>query len=324
MTAILTTTDLHVMNGEPRVMDLRLADALGFTQARNIRNLITRNIDELRRHGEIVATMTNLVAASEGNSLHGEANSPDDDDDPKPPHSGAVSQRRRGAPSTDYWLNEPQALLICMFARTDKAADGREEIIRVFLAWRRGELVQVRERQGQVVAEDVRALPIMERVSLATEFRRVFGPQQAQAMWPFLDLPMPPVIAIEPPDDALTCLRVLLESGANTKQGLPPAIGDAIEAALEGDEAMRALLLASGIRVTDGGREGIFVASSHPFLMSLFETTPWEDREFIPTLAGLPGAHRAKPMKFGAQRSHRTVFIPAEAMDAARAFRSPV
>lgn len=293
MTPMISVSDLHVMNGEPRVLDLKLAEALDFSQTYDIRKLINRNIDELNSHGEVFATMA------------------------KTPSTG-------GRPTQEYWLNEAQALLICMFSRTDKAADGRTEIIRVFLAWRRGELVQVRERHGQIVAEDVRSLPIMERLGLATEFRRIFGPQPAQAMWPYLDLPMPPV-ALEADDagdaEAPHCLRVLLEAAV-----LPPGpnkapdIDWAIEAAITGDETMRTALLACGIRVAESRREGIFVASNHPFMLELFAGTPWEDRAYIPTLASLPGAHRAPPMKFGG-RSHRTVFLPAATLDAAKAFR---
>lgn len=44
-----------------------------------------------------------------------------------------------GRPSTAYYLNEEQALLVCMFSRTDKAAAVRKLVIDTFMAVRRGQ-----------------------------------------------------------------------------------------------------------------------------------------------------------------------------------------
>jgi len=46
----------------------------------------------------------------------------------------------RGRPASSFHLNEDQAALVCMFSRTEKAADVRQEIIRVFRAYRDGHL----------------------------------------------------------------------------------------------------------------------------------------------------------------------------------------
>jgi len=39
-------------------------------------------------------------------------------------------------------LNEGQALLVCMFANTERAADVRQQLIEVFMAWRSGKLAE--------------------------------------------------------------------------------------------------------------------------------------------------------------------------------------
>ncbi|PZR30318.1 hypothetical protein [Caulobacter segnis] len=101
------------MANEPRVRDVRLGEVLGFSQARLVRRVIKANLDELLMHGPScqVSTMVGI---------------------------GSGAQRE----VAEYYLNEAQALLVCMFARTEKAAEIRKQVIEVFLAWRRGELAQ--------------------------------------------------------------------------------------------------------------------------------------------------------------------------------------
>lgn len=41
---------------------------------------------------------------------------------------------------TEYWLNETQAVLVCVLSRTERAAEVRRALIAVFTAWRRGQL----------------------------------------------------------------------------------------------------------------------------------------------------------------------------------------
>lgn len=107
----LTVSDLQVMAAEPRVRDLELGERLGFDQPRMIRKLIARNADELGRHGSLLQSEA-MIATGKG--------------------------VRRAV--SEYLLNEAQALLVCMFARTPKAAEVRRQVIEVFMAWRRGEL----------------------------------------------------------------------------------------------------------------------------------------------------------------------------------------
>ncbi|MCW4115678.1 hypothetical protein NPA31_011955 [Aurantimonas sp. MSK8Z-1] len=110
----LTVSELHIAGGEPRVRDLVLAERLGFGRPSSIRVLIERNKSELQAYG----------------SLH---------------QIDANPGKQGGRPSKAYWLNEPQALLICMFSRTPLAADVRRQVIEVFMAWRQGKTVPVRD-----------------------------------------------------------------------------------------------------------------------------------------------------------------------------------
>lgn len=103
MTKLLTVHDLHLLDEAPRIQDLKLAAALGFEVTREIRRLIERNVRELAQHGEVCVTI---------------------------PQTGP----RGGRPGKEYWLNEGQAVLICMFSRTEKAAEVRQTVISVFMA----------------------------------------------------------------------------------------------------------------------------------------------------------------------------------------------
>lgn len=97
---------LHVINEEPRVLDTDLASELGITEPRMIRRTIKANISELAELGGVHSANA-LIAGNE---------------------------------TTIYHLNEEQAALICMLSRTPQAKKARAEIIRVFTAWRRGQL----------------------------------------------------------------------------------------------------------------------------------------------------------------------------------------
>ncbi|WP_454288660.1 hypothetical protein [Rhizobium arsenicireducens] len=80
-----------VQNEEPRVLDTDLAKRLGMNIPRRIRSdLIAPNQRELEAHCILEAST---------------------------PNSG-----KAGRPAKVFYLNEQQALLICMFSRTEKAA----------------------------------------------------------------------------------------------------------------------------------------------------------------------------------------------------------
>lgn len=108
MTA-LQLQDLTMMANEPRVRDVRLGEVLGFQRPRALRQLIQSNEPELLTHGSLPRVVAVITAGK-----------------------GARRQVE------EYYLNEAQALLVCMFARTPKAAEIRRQVIEVFMAWRRG------------------------------------------------------------------------------------------------------------------------------------------------------------------------------------------
>jgi hypothetical protein len=106
---ILNPTDLTVIDNEPRVQDLRLADALGFDRLRNIRKLIAKHAKALEKWGLLRLEQTSPSASG-------------------------------GRPSKAYWLNERQALYITAKSDTETAADVTVAMVEVFAQWRAGTL----------------------------------------------------------------------------------------------------------------------------------------------------------------------------------------
>ncbi|MCF1744705.1 hypothetical protein [Paradevosia shaoguanensis] len=98
--------DLNEIDGEPRFRDLDLADRLGFSRSRSIRQLIERNRVEIEAFGPL--------ATQRGKS--------------------------RGQEFMEYWLNEEQGLLVATLSDAERAPDVRHMLIKVFVAWRRGHL----------------------------------------------------------------------------------------------------------------------------------------------------------------------------------------
>jgi hypothetical protein len=108
-------------NGEPRIRDLDLGEWLDYalTREREIRRLIQRNLTEVKRYGLCVT----------------------------------ITQSSGGRPSTEYWLNKPQALCICVLSETPKAAEVREFLIKLFLAWEKGKIVSTSLQQTVEINE---------------------------------------------------------------------------------------------------------------------------------------------------------------------------
>lgn len=111
--------ELIEIEDEPRILDVELARHLGIIRERDIRAVIANNRDELELHGSLRVETAN------------------------PGIQG-------GRPGSAYYLNEGQALVICALSRTPKAAQVRKQIIDVFMAWRRGKIVHVREHKRRM------------------------------------------------------------------------------------------------------------------------------------------------------------------------------
>lgn len=101
---------LTAINGEPRVHDLELAERLGFERPRKIRDIIQRNHDKLLKFGVCPAV-------------------------------GRTSGELGGRPATEFYLNQKQAIFICMKSETEQAFDVQIEIVHVFDAYLTGDFI---------------------------------------------------------------------------------------------------------------------------------------------------------------------------------------
>ena len=109
--AASTEVALREVDGEPRVRDLDLAEKLGFDRPRKIRELIERNMDEIENIGALRRGVNKIRSGK-----------------------GRVTEVE------EFYLNEEQALLVSVLSNAPNAAAVRAMLIRVFVAYRRGEL----------------------------------------------------------------------------------------------------------------------------------------------------------------------------------------
>lgn len=100
------------IDGEPRMLDVRLAEVLEFSRPRDIRKIVERNSKELQSFGILRHVAQN--------------------------HNGG-----RGRPSMEYWLNKKQALYITAKSDTPAAAMVTIQMVEVFDAYTSGKTVNV-------------------------------------------------------------------------------------------------------------------------------------------------------------------------------------
>jgi len=134
MTTALT---VHPVNGEPRIRDLDLAERLGFDRPAKIRELIKRNAEKLKKFSVLPAV-------------------------------GKTSGESGGRPTEEYYLDQKQAIWLCMKSETDNAFEVQQEIVRVFDGWLNGTLESCAElpptipdallAQAQAIVEQHRRL----------------------------------------------------------------------------------------------------------------------------------------------------------------------
>lgn len=130
MGQIITLEDLNTtINHEPRISHRKIAESLGYNQPHKATHLIERNLSEFESYGGVSSAMeeTGLVSSKVDGT-----------------------QNKGGRPAKTYYLNEAQAILLCMFSRTEKAAAVRKGVIEVFMAWRRGQLPAVKPVQQKL------------------------------------------------------------------------------------------------------------------------------------------------------------------------------
>jgi len=132
-----TALTLTPINGEPRVYDIHLAEQLEFDRPVNVRNLIKRNSPKLEAFGPLF-TAKRVI---------------------------------NGGEATEFYLNQRQAIFICMKSETERAFDVQVEIVRVFDAYLNGELKPAVPRPAvprsfadalQLAADQARQLEAMQ------------------------------------------------------------------------------------------------------------------------------------------------------------------
>lgn len=115
----LSKNDLSVIEGDARVSDRRLSEALGFSRVTDFRRLMRSKMDELLEFGEV---------------LRFEALNP---------------SPKGGRPVLTLHFNEHQAVALAMWAETPQARAARRQIIEVFVAWRRGDQHKLEVLRGK-------------------------------------------------------------------------------------------------------------------------------------------------------------------------------
>jgi len=290
---VITISDLQVLDSEPRILDLALGEALGFLDLHKVRDLIKRNMKEIRLHGEVSATV-------------------------------AETSDKGGRPSIEYYLNEAQSLLIAMFSRTARAAEVRQQLIQVFMAWRRNEVFSTVEKTPEkswpLFPKPISEEPLTSQrfaLDMVKEARTTWGNREAKALWLKLGLPDLRNLALGPmPREAepMAALTLLLDTELPPDGWSPMGPVDLrtrIERAFDSEEE-RLMLVPLGIKIMDEP-EGFVVSNMSKFAASVFDGTEWCYRRWQRTLRRLPGAEPAKT-RFG-DLSARGTFIPAELLD---------
>lgn len=125
-----------VLDDEPRVRDLDLAERLGFDRPRDIRKLIERHKAEIDSYG-VCAT----VAQTSG--------------------------PRGGRPTTEFYLNEEQSLMLATVSNAPAAPLVRRALIKTFVALRRGQVTVIdHDEELAALRSDVTAIKeTLSRVS---------------------------------------------------------------------------------------------------------------------------------------------------------------
>lgn len=141
----LSVASLEIVEAEPRIKDAPLGERLGMAQPLSIRQLIDINRAELERYG--------LLHTS---------------------HDSRTGKDLQAGSS--YYLNEPQALLLCILSRAERAADVRQEVVEVYMAYRRGDLPEQVEETVPIVSPVFPGFRFMEeRKRLGFPSRRDFA-----------------------------------------------------------------------------------------------------------------------------------------------------
>lgn len=279
----LHPTDLAIYKGEPRIKDLRLAEVLDFSQTRDIRQLIKRNSDELNQHGEVCGAVTQTSASG-------------------------------GRPAMEYLLNEAQALVISMLARTPKAPEVRKMVIDVFMEWRRGQLAPRRPEAPEPITGE--AVPVLTaKLALVREARHLFGHDRAKSLWQEVGLPVPEYAPDGGQEEARRCLEQILGHVPDATGPMAnTSMREMIEMAMDDHEAAERSCATLGIRLASPDQDGFLVSNRHPLIIARFRGTDWDYGRHIRVLRRLTGACPAPKARYGTFEARGT-FIPARYLE---------
>jgi phage regulator Rha-like protein len=112
----------RMIEGELRILDIELAERLGFARPRVIRELIERHIEALSALGAVCRTVRQ------------------------------TSSDKGGRPATEYYLNRKQAIFVTAKSATTEATEITIEIIERFNAYERGVMPRQIAEAFEVIA----------------------------------------------------------------------------------------------------------------------------------------------------------------------------
>jgi hypothetical protein len=282
----INTHDLVIHNGEPRLLDLKVAEALEYAEPRAIRKLIQRNLDEFMRYGEVFATVANTSADDDNRASVARIRD-------------TVSQttRKVGRPGNEFYLNEAQSLLACSLSDTPKAPDARQMIILGFMAGRKGDTAAAdyapNDDLGNPFKITSEAVPVWQtKLQIVRECRHLWGHDRARALWRQLGMAVLPEQVIGGQDEAKDCLWTIL----CIPVGGEPLYKRVMQA-LNGDDEMGKRLRPLGVWV-DADEDGFIIANRHTGIEKALADTRWKDAQWSYTLRRLPGAMPALPRRY--------------------------
>lgn len=290
----ITVQDLSAYKGEPRILDIRIAEALEYAQPRDIRKLIARNMQELEMHGEVFATM---------------AQTPSENDDNRA--TMARFGKKSGPIGAEYLLNMAQAIVIAMFSKTPKAVLVRKQLVEVFLEWHGARKIShpLTDDEGIAVEITSEAVPVLQsKLALVRECRHLWGHERARQTWRKLGLPMVEEPEVGGQGEARDCLATILIARVGDA-----SLGSLLNCAMDDKAGYEDICKAHGLW-PDPDRDGFVVANHHPALTRIMEGSRWPSG-WGRTLRRLNGAAAAKHRRYGGDHMARGTFLPSSLLD---------
>jgi prophage antirepressor-like protein len=156
---------------------------------------------------------------------------------------------------------------------------------------------------------------LIHRLNVVREARILFGTERARSLWRQLGLPAVPPPPATAKDEALACLRHILDG--QPQEGAP-RLRDMLANALQDEEDARLALITCGIRALPE-RDAFVVANRHPQLDILLKGSAWAGSLVaMRVLRRLPGAEACGPFRWAGQKHQMVVrgtLLPGDLLD---------